>query len=199
MEGNAFARLLAGGAAIAVHAAVAYWMLHGATPATRHSDAERTFFVVRIIDSRPRPAPVSGAQDVRQIARSSEPRPPPRARKARRVPAEQTPATSTAAVQPQPISTEDVVAVPNPATQASATQPALRVDQRAIQAAAAAAVRGSPLAASAAASEKPTLLSKGERAIASSGRPDCKDAYSGTGLLALPLILADTVREKCKW
>ena len=196
---NAFARLLAVGVAIAVHVAITYWLLHGARSATRQPDAQRTFFVARIIDSRPRPAHVSGAQDARQFSRSPEPRPPARARKARRVPDEQARATSTAAVKPQPIRTENVVVAPSPATEPNATQPTLRVDQRAIQAAAAAAVRGSPLALSAAASEQPTLPSKVERAVASSGRRDCKDVYPGAGLLALPLILVDTAREKCRW
>lgn len=193
---NAFARLLAIGVAIAVHIAVTYLMFHGARPAAGNSDAKRTFFVARIIDSRPKSSP---AEEVRQIVQSSDPRPPARARKARRSPGVQPPATSTAAVQPQPIRTEDVVVVPSPATEEIPTQPALRVDQPAIQAAAAAAVRGSPLVASAVASEKSTLQSRVERVVARSGRRDCKDAYSGTGLLALPLILVDTAREKCRW
>ena len=196
LSGNAFARLFAVGVAIAVHLAVIFWMSHGARLATGHSEAQRTFFVVRIIDSRPRP---SSTEDVRQVLQPSGPRPPTRARKAHRNPGEQPLPTSAAAVEAQPIRTGDVVEVPSAASQANATQPALRVDQTAIQAAAAAAVRGSPLVALAVASENPTLQSNVERAIASSGRRDCKNAYSATGLLALPLILVDTAREKCRW
>ena len=193
---NAFARLLAIGVAIAVHVAVGYLMFQGERPPAANSDAKRTFFVARIVDSRPRSSP---AEEVSEIVQSPEPRPPARARKARRAPGVPPPATSTAAVQPQPIRTGDVAVVPNPAIEEIPTQPALRVDQPAIQAAAAAAVRGSLLVASAVAPEKSTLQSRVERAVARSGRRDCKDAYTGAGLLALPLILVDTAREKCRW
>jgi hypothetical protein len=38
------------------------------------------------------------------------------------------------------------------------------------------------------------------RAIAKAARGDCKSAYAGIGLLAIPALLWDTVRDKgCKW
>ncbi|WP_336235269.1 hypothetical protein [Achromobacter dolens] len=44
---------------------------------------------------------------------------------------------------------------------------------------------------------EPSALAKG---IAQSARPPCRDAHAGLGLLALPFLLADTVRDGgCKW
>jgi len=39
-----------------------------------------------------------------------------------------------------------------------------------------------------------------QRGVARSVRPDCKDAYSGLVLLAIPALLVDSVRQDgCKW
>lgn len=44
---------------------------------------------------------------------------------------------------------------------------------------------------------EPSALAKG---IAQSARPRCRDAHADMGLLALPFLLADTVRDDgCKW
>ncbi|MBB1628848.1 hypothetical protein A9974_26760 [Achromobacter sp. UMC71] len=44
---------------------------------------------------------------------------------------------------------------------------------------------------------EPSALAKG---IAQSARPPCRDAHAHLGLLALPMLLADTVRDSgCKW
>jgi len=44
---------------------------------------------------------------------------------------------------------------------------------------------------------EPSALAKG---IAQSARPPCRDAHAHLGLLALPFLLADTVRDDgCKW
>jgi len=44
---------------------------------------------------------------------------------------------------------------------------------------------------------EPSALAKG---IARSARPRCRDAHADLGLLALPFLLADTVRDDgCKW
>jgi hypothetical protein len=44
---------------------------------------------------------------------------------------------------------------------------------------------------------EPSALAKG---IAQSARPPCRDAHAHLGLLALPLLLADSVRDDgCKW
>ncbi len=44
---------------------------------------------------------------------------------------------------------------------------------------------------------EPSALAKG---IANSARPSCSDAQTGMGLLALPFLLADTLRDEgCKW
>lgn len=44
---------------------------------------------------------------------------------------------------------------------------------------------------------EPSALAKG---IARSARPPCRDAHAHLGLLALPMLLADTVRDSgCKW
>jgi len=44
---------------------------------------------------------------------------------------------------------------------------------------------------------EPSALAKG---IANSARPSCSDAKTGMGLLALPFLLADTLRDEgCKW
>lgn len=38
------------------------------------------------------------------------------------------------------------------------------------------------------------------RLIARAHRPDCKSAYAGAGLFAIPLLLYDTARDKgCRW
>lgn len=38
------------------------------------------------------------------------------------------------------------------------------------------------------------------RPIAQAHRPDCKSAYAGAGLFAIPLLLYDTARDKgCRW
>ncbi|MBD9384766.1 hypothetical protein IB258_26220 [Achromobacter sp. ACM02] len=46
----------------------------------------------------------------------------------------------------------------------------------------------------------PVEQSEIARGIAKSARPPCKDAHADMGLLALPLLLADTVTDRgCKW
>lgn len=46
----------------------------------------------------------------------------------------------------------------------------------------------------------PVEQSEIARGIAKSARPPCKNAHAGMGLLALPLLLADTVTDRgCKW
>ena len=38
------------------------------------------------------------------------------------------------------------------------------------------------------------------RGLARAARPDCKDAYAGLVLLAIPALLVDTLRDDgCKW
>ena len=38
------------------------------------------------------------------------------------------------------------------------------------------------------------------RSIQDAAKPDCRDTYSGLGLLAMPALLVDALREKgCKW
>jgi hypothetical protein len=38
------------------------------------------------------------------------------------------------------------------------------------------------------------------RAIEKAAQPDCRDAYAGLGLLAIPLLLKDTVTDTgCRW
>lgn len=45
--------------------------------------------------------------------------------------------------------------------------------------------------------EEPSALAQG---IAKAARPSCKDAHSAGGLLALPMLLADTLTDRgCKW
>lgn len=45
--------------------------------------------------------------------------------------------------------------------------------------------------------EEPSVLAQG---MAKSARPSCKDAHAGGGLLALPMLLADTLTDRgCKW
>ncbi|MGE8638398.1 MAG: hypothetical protein ACN6PR_07150 [Achromobacter sp.] len=45
--------------------------------------------------------------------------------------------------------------------------------------------------------EEPSALAQG---MAKAARPSCKDAHAGGGLLALPMLLADTLSDRgCKW
>jgi hypothetical protein len=46
----------------------------------------------------------------------------------------------------------------------------------------------------------PEPESKLARDIQKAAKPDCRDAYAGLGLLAVPLLLADAVTDKgCRW
>jgi hypothetical protein len=47
---------------------------------------------------------------------------------------------------------------------------------------------------------KPEPDSKLGRAIQKAAQPDCRDAYAGLGLLAIPLLLKDTITDVgCRW
>ena len=38
------------------------------------------------------------------------------------------------------------------------------------------------------------------RAIQKAAQPDCRDAYAGLGLLAVPVLIADAITDKgCRW
>ena len=46
----------------------------------------------------------------------------------------------------------------------------------------------------------PEPESKLGRAIQKAGQPDCRDAYAGLGLLAVPFLLKDTMTDTgCRW
>lgn len=172
-------------------------------PAPRPSTSSATSAVAPPI-APPSPASAESAKPSSPVLpKSSAPSPsePAKPSAPRQAPPAKTPAAN-ASVANAPAAKAPAVARPPPAAAGAASPAAPPRDLRWRDEDAAA--QGLPRARGEARVDlapktraEPSALAKG---IAQSARPPCRDAHAHLGLLALPFLLADTVRDDgCKW
>lgn len=184
-RGRSAESLLLGSSALLLHAA-ALWLLHASLRAPTQSATPPPRVTVQLL-----PAPVA--------ASPAAPAPPPRPAAPRREGRPALPARVSEAATTAPAPVDQELAAPGPALDSlplelqRSTREAIREMER--------HSRGVAQAPRASEALPPSETALG-RGIARATRPDCKDAYAGAGLLAIPLMLyeaAGGTGTNCRW